>query len=107
MIDDTLQKHDLATPTRHRRVRWTITVGRSETDCAAEIAVLDDQLHVRVVEQQIVISERGCVGAVQGRVSSLLEVPEWKAVQLTRYLVRGKERPNEILGAVGGAGIAD
>ncbi|WP_436258605.1 hypothetical protein [Mesorhizobium caraganae] len=76
-------------------------------EALAEASILDHQFHVGVVKQQIVVSEWGGIGMIEGRVARLLKIMEWEFVQLARQVAGSEERFDEILGPVGRAGVAD
>ena len=69
--------------------------------------VFDDQLHVGVTEQKVVIFEVRSVGAIQRCVARLLEVDEGPTAQLAGQAAGAEKRLDEFLGAVGRAGVAD
>ena len=74
---------------------------------AAEACVLDDQLHIGIRQEQIVVGQFRSGRAVEGRIPGLLEIVEGKAVQLPGQPAPGEERGDEFLRSVGRAGIAD
>ncbi|WP_131802862.1 hypothetical protein [Mesorhizobium sp. ORS 3428] len=74
---------------------------------SAEIPILDDKLHVGIVEQQIVIGELRGIGTVERRVARLLEIVKGKLMQFAGHIASGKERSNEILASIGRSGIAN
>jgi hypothetical protein len=65
------------------------------------------QLHVGIQQQQVVEWHGRRTRAVQRRVARLGEIDERKAMQLAWNIARGEEAANELLGAVGGSGIAN
>src|SRR5271155_3328221 len=76
-------------------------------ELGAKVAVFDDQLHIRISEQQVIVDQWRSVSEVERRVTGLLEIDKGKAVQLPRNVARGEEGADEILRAVGRAGVAD
>nr|WIE90423.1 hypothetical protein P9270_023160 [Mesorhizobium sp. WSM4875] len=73
----------------------------------SEARVLDDQLHVGVVEKQIIIDERRSICMIERGVAGLLEIFEGELMQLPGQVAIGEESPDVILGPVGRPGVAD
>ena len=97
--------HEPRVPVGDARTLQHAVTWRGQT--AAKIRVLDDQLHVGVVEQQIIIVERGRVGAVERRIARLFKVYEGKAVEFSGDAALGEKGFDEPLRSVRGAGVAD
>ena len=72
-----------------------------------EVEVLDDELHIRIGEEQVVVRQRRGIGMVERGVARLFDILKREAVQFPGETARGEERDDEVLGAVRGSGIAD